>query len=102
MVFLRCACVAILLAATGVQARAQDAPSPEALAAAEELLSVTSPDVSKQLLTQMNRLIWPVIEQQIARRNSVDDATVADLRAEFERLQLKQLNELLKAGPQIY
>jgi hypothetical protein len=94
--------VLLLVATAGVMAGAEDTPSPEAIAAASELLSITTIDMRKQLMTQINRLVWPAIEQELARSKAVDNATVAELQAAVERIQLQELNELMKAAPPIY
>jgi hypothetical protein len=94
--------VVLLVAIAGVAARAEETPSPEAIATASELLSITTIDIRKQLMTQINRLVWPAIEQELARSKAIDDATVAELRTEVEHIQLQELNELMKAAPPIY
>jgi hypothetical protein len=83
-----------------MQARAEDTPSPEALAAAKELMAVISPDMMKQLASSMSASFWPVVER--ARADKIDDATIGELRAEFERIQVAFANEAMKEAPSIY
>ena len=44
--------------------------------------------------------MWPLIEHDL--RGKVDDATITDLRQEFERIELESLGELMKDGPAVY
>ena len=91
----------LLVAAVPAISRADENPSPEALQAANELFSVPSPNLMKQTTTQMDNLIWPLFEQK-ARADKIDDATIAELRQEFERNQMKNLAEIMKDPPPIY
>jgi hypothetical protein len=90
----------LLLAGTGGYARADD-PSPEALAAANELLAVLSPDMMKQLTGSITGSFWPVVEQK-ARAEKIDEATISELRAEFERIQVAFVTDAMKEAPPIY
>jgi uncharacterized protein len=91
----------LLLCGAGLQARADDAPSPEALAAAKDLMAVISPDMLKQLATSISATFWPVVEQR-AKADKIDDATIAELRAEFERIQVAFASDAMKDAPPIY
>jgi uncharacterized protein len=93
--------VLLLLAGAAGRSRADDAASPEALQAANELFSILSPDLMKQLTAQMDNLIWPVLEQK-ARAENIDSATIGELRQEFERIQLQNLADVMKDAPPIY
>jgi hypothetical protein len=84
-----------------MQARAEDQSSPEALAAAKELMAVISPDMMKQLAGSISATFWPVVEQK-ARADKIDDATIAELRAEFERIQVAFASEAMNDAPPIY
>lgn len=84
-----------------MQARAEDTPSPEALAAATELMAVISPDMMKQLASSISATFWPVVEQK-ARADKIDDATIGELRAAFERIQVTFASEAMKDAPPIY
>ena len=98
---LRAIALVLLLCGPASHGRADDAPSPEALAAANDLLSVLSPDMMKQLTGGIAATFWPVVEQK-ARADKIDDATVAALRAEFERIEVSFVAEAMKDAPPIY
>jgi uncharacterized protein len=98
---MRVVALVLLLCGAGMQARAEDAPNPEALAAAKDLMGVISPDMLKQLSTTISATFWPVVEQR-ARADKIDDATIAELRAEFERIQVAFAGDAMKDAPPIY
>jgi len=98
---LRLLAVLALLAFAGERARAEDAPAPEALRAAEQLFTIISADMMKQLTGQMIGAFWPQIEQK-ARADKIDDATLAELRTEFEKIQLAFVTDAMKDAPPIY
>ena len=98
---LRIVAVLLLIAGAGEPVRADDAPSPEALAAANELFAILSADMMKQLTGQMTSVFWPVVEQK-ARADKIDDATIAELRGEFERIQISFVADAMKDAPPIY
>ena len=86
----------------GLSGNAPDeTPSPEALQAASELLAILSGDMTKQLAAMLTNAFWPAIEQR-ARGQNIDDATLSDLRKEFERIQVNVLADAMKGAPQIY
>jgi hypothetical protein len=93
--------IMILLFAGGSELARADEPSPEALKAASELLAVVSVDMTKQIATQMTNAFWPSVEQK-ARADNIDAATVAELRSEFERIQVAFLADAMKEAPAIY
>jgi hypothetical protein len=99
------AVIAALIASVGVPqplpAQAQTPSPPEALEAANELFALLSKDMINQLATQLLAQFWPLIERDLKARN-VDDAAIADLRKEFERIQLDYLADLMKDAPGIY
>ncbi|MGA9322344.1 MAG: DUF2059 domain-containing protein [Xanthobacteraceae bacterium] len=97
---LRIIALVLLLAGAGSYARA-DEPSPEALAAAKELLAILSPDMMKQLTGSITASFWPVVEQK-ARAEKIDEATIGELRAEFERIQVAFVSDAMKEAPPIY
>ena len=46
---------------------------------------------------------WPSVEKALRTKNpGLDDATLANLRGEFERIRLRRMQELLKDAPVIY
>jgi uncharacterized protein len=98
---LRILAVVLLIAGAGERVRADDAPSPEALAAANELFTILSADMMKQLTGQMTSAFWPVVEQK-ARADKIDDTTIAELRSEFERIQISFVTDAMKDAPPIY
>jgi uncharacterized protein len=100
---LRILAVVLLLAGAdaGERMRADDAPSPEAMAVANELFAILSGDMMKQLTGQMTNAFWPVVEEK-ARADKIDDATIAELRAEFERIQIGFVTDAMKEAPPIY
>jgi hypothetical protein len=83
------------------QAQAPATASPEAIAAANELFGILSVDMMKQLTAQMTNLMWPMLEKK-ARDERIDDATIAELRKEFDRIQVANLTEIMKQAPPIY
>jgi hypothetical protein len=93
--------MALLVAGTPLTSRADDNASPQSLQAANELFSILSPDLMKQITAQMNGLVWPMLEQK-AREDKIDDATIAELRHEFESNQMNNLTEIMKQAPPIY
>ena len=97
-------CLRLLIAVfllAGSPVRADDAPSPEALQAANELFTVVSGDMLQQLTGQISSAFWPSVEQS-ARAEKIDDATIAELRKEFDRLELAFVTEALKEAPPVY
>ncbi len=101
MQILRALAVVLLLAGTCGRSHADDAVSPEALAAANELFTILSPDMMQQLTGQMTTAFWPAVEQK-ARADKIDDATIGELRKEFERVQVAFVTEAMKEAPPIY
>jgi hypothetical protein len=91
--------LAVLLRAVPL-AQAQQPPSPEAIAAARELMSVMSPDMIGQVVQGMTSQIWPNIERELGQR--VDQATLTELRGEFERVITQFANDSMKDAPAIY
>jgi hypothetical protein len=94
--------IAMLLAigAAG-RAYADDAPATEALQAANQLLSILSPDMVHQMASQTTNVVWPPIAQKLRAQN-VDEATLAELRKEFEDIQVQNFAEIMKAAPPVY
>src|SRR5580692_9153496 len=90
-----------VIVSTAQRAPADDAPSPEALQAATELMSIMSPDMVNQLIGQMLAAFWPPVEQR-ARADNIDAATVADMRKEIERITHAYVNDVMKEAPPIY
>jgi hypothetical protein len=93
--------ILLLLSGACEQARAEDSSSPESLKAANELVSIMSPDMMEQLTAGLTAAFWPLVQQQ-ASAGKIDDATVAKLHGEFERLQLAFATDTLKGASAIY
>jgi hypothetical protein len=98
---LRVFIVLALLAGFAERGRADESLSPEALQAAKGLLTIVSGDMMKQLAAQMTNAMWPIIEQK-ARADKIDDATIAELRNELERIELAFLADSMKDAPPVY
>ncbi len=81
-------------------ARAEDAPSPEALRAAQELSAMVSGDTIGQMSAAMTAQIWPNIEASHAAK--IDAATLAELRTEFEHSIAAFAGETMKSAPAVY
>jgi uncharacterized protein len=79
---------------------AQDAGSAEAVQAANELVALLSKDMLNQMATQMTAQFWPLIERDLGAK--IDAATLAQLRSEFERIQIDNLSDVLQDAPAIY
>ena len=92
--------IALLAAILALPARAQDKPSPEVMQAAQELAAIMTGDTMQQMSQAMAEQVWPTIEQQVAGK--VDAATLAEMRAEFERTLAAFTDEVMKNSPEIY
>jgi len=101
-----CAALLSLALATGAAGNAHaqtQPPSPEALQAANELFSIFSKDLLQQMVSQMTAQFWPPVEKDLrAKHPEISAATLAELRAEFERIQLRNLPRILADAPAIY
>ena len=92
---------AILLAgALAAPVRAQDAGSPEALRAAQELAAIMTGDTIGQMSRALTAQIWPSIEGQF--KSKVDAATLAELRTVFEETLASFTGEVMKDAPAVY
>jgi len=92
--------IVLLCGCLAVPARAQDAGSPQALQAAQELAAIITGDTIAQMSSGLTAQLWPRIESQFGSK--VDAATLADLRAEFERTLAASTAEMMKDAPAIY
>jgi hypothetical protein len=72
----------------------------EALQVANELFALLSKDMLNDLTSGMMAQMWPAVERQM--RPGLDPATLAELRAEFERIQRESLTEVMKGAAPIY
>src|ERR1700719_79600 len=91
----------VLTALGSGSAVAQGAESPESLAAANQLFSILSKDILSQMTEQVMAQAWPSIERDLIGRK-VDAATIAALRAEFARIKMKNMVDVMKDAPAIY
>lgn len=91
-------------ALTGPQpAGAQSAATPETLAAARELIAIVSKDTVGKIVTQNTAQIWPMVERDLrSKQPNISAAVLAELRAEFERIQLDYMSNLMEDAPAIY
>ena len=109
---MRCLRIVAVLALLVVPAAAQNvtptvpsAPpsSPEAMAAARDLVSIISKDTLKQLVTRITAQVWPMIERDLrVKQPDIKPELLGDLRAEFERIQLEYMAGLMNDAPTIY
>ena len=97
--------VAFMLCAAALQVRAlaQGDTSSETLKAANELMAVMSKDTVQQMVTGMTSQVWPTLERALrAKRSDIDQATLTELRNEFERIQVQYMTGVLADAPAIY
>ncbi|MBX9845340.1 MAG: DUF2059 domain-containing protein [Xanthobacteraceae bacterium] len=90
-------------AAMPVRALAQGEASPDSLKAANELMALMSKDTVQQLVTSLTAQIWPTLERALrAKRSDIDQATLTELRHEFERIQGQYMTGVMADTPAIY
>jgi hypothetical protein len=83
--------------------KAQNATSPDALAAAQELFSVMSTDMVEQMVQQGLMQIWPTMEQALRSKNpDIDAAALTGLRDDIARIYRTSVSDALKDAPGIY
>lgn len=88
---------------TNVSSHAQNAPSPEALRAAQELVAITSADSTAGMVANLTAQIWPSAEAALREQYpNIDAATTEELRKEFERIVVASVNDVMKDAPAIY
>lgn len=82
---------------------AQNAATPEALQAARDLMAVLNKDTLHQMVSKMTEQVWPVVERGLrTKQPKISDGVVAELRSEFERIQLDYISGVLADAPVIY
>ena len=85
------------------QSSAQNAPSAETLQAARELAAAASVAMVAEMTTNVTTQVWPGVEAAIRDKNpAVDAATLAELRREFEQLQVNAVVEGMSDASRIY
>ena len=100
---LRLLAFVMAVAAASPAAGAEHRASPEALATARELFSVTFDLAGTELNAQAVAHTWPSVENALRAKNPMlDAATLAGLRREFERIRLEKMRELMKDAPAVY
>jgi len=92
--------MAIVGACLALPARAQNAPSPDTLRAAQDLAGIMTGDTIAQMSRALTAQIWPNIEAQF--KSKVDAATLADLKTVFEQSLANFTGEVMKGAPSIY
>ena len=90
--------------ATGpAAAQSAPTPTPEALAAARDLVAILTKDTIHQMSTRMVAQIWPGIERSLrAKQPNITPEQVADLRGEYERIFDDYLTKLMADAPALY
>jgi uncharacterized protein len=107
MKILRISVVAVSLAIGTVSqlapSFAEEAPSPDTLQAARELVAVFNEPTVAEAVTNLTAQVWPPIEQNLREENpKIDAATAAELRKEYERLMAEEYNGILSDAPAVY
>ena len=74
-------------------------PSSEALQAARNLVALVSPATITQMVSDVTAKVWPTIEAAMRSKYSkIDDATLGELRGEYERLGACPGNSKKRSG----
>jgi uncharacterized protein len=97
--------IAFVFCATALpfRALAQGEASPESLKAANELMAIMSKDTVQQLVTGLTAQVWPTLERALrTKRSDIDQATLTELRNEFERIQVQYMAGVMADAPAIY
>lgn len=93
-----------LVLVAGLPARAQDlskdASQTSSIAAAQELTAIVSGQMMNELLGSMSGPIWTNLAQSL--QGKVDNATIAELHGEFDRIIKKYLDQSMTQMPAIY
>ncbi len=92
--------VVLLCVLLAPHTRAQEAGSPEALRAAQELSAIVTADTIERLSRNMTAQVWPQIENEFGAK--VDAATLGELRTEFETALTTFTASAMKDVPEIY
>jgi hypothetical protein len=93
--------LAVLAALSCVPARAQAPGSPEAQAAAKDLLAIMSPDMIGQMTDALLAQMWPQLEKAFAGKVGPD--AMAEVRAELEHtLKSFVVNATANDAPLVY
>jgi uncharacterized protein len=100
-------CALFSASAVPYRATAQDAQNQgaqaEAMQAAKDLMAVMSVDTIRQMVTGMTNQVWPAIERELrSKRPDIDQATLSELRTEFENIQMRYMAGIMTDAPNIY
>ena len=77
--------------------------SPEAMQAAQELVSVLSGSVLTNITARTVTEGWPQVEAALRHDYpNIDAATLAELRSEFERQQISSAFQAMNSAPAVY
>jgi hypothetical protein len=92
--------IVLRVTAASAQTQPQAAPSPDAIAAAKELMAIMSPDLVGSMMRNMVAQMWPQVERSFGPQ--IDAATSAELRTEFEHTTQQFVLDSMQDMPQIY
>jgi uncharacterized protein len=92
--------IAVICGCLAVSARAQDAGSPEALRAAQELTAIVTSDTMTQMAHSITAQTWPRIEAEFGGK--VDAVTLAELRTAFESALSSFTGTVMQDAPAIH
>ena len=93
----------LALPASPPRAVAQGAPPADAVQAANELMAVMSADTVRQLVAGMTNQVWPAIEREVRGKSpNIEQSTLAELRTEFENIQMRYMAGVMADAPKIY
>jgi len=78
-------------------------PTPETLQAAKDLVGLISKATVTDLAANINAQIWPQIDAALRRQiPKIDDATLAEMRAEYERMLIVIGTQSMNDAPPLY
>jgi hypothetical protein len=81
-------------------ARAQDKPSPEALAAARELAAIMSPEIIDQMTAATMGPMFKIVHDKLGGQISRD--ALREIQEEFQKIASKFTSEMMADMPAIY
>ena len=97
------AALALCVCAMPLRATAQSAPSSDTLKAASDLMAIMNVDTVRQMVTGMTNQLWPTIERDLrTKKPDITQAILAELRKEFEDIQMKYMADVMSEAPTIY
>jgi hypothetical protein len=105
MKIIRIVALAVTLALAGAgcnNARAENAPSAEAMQAAKELVALITKDTIKELAARVTAQVWPQIEESLKAKQKIAPFQLIELRHEFERIQFEFATKVMADAPALY